>query len=357
MIGMFLTILVFSFAIALIMHYAFPNRFSMTEMGILFSGAVIVGILALAITSYVSMHDINIVNGQVTSKNMQRVSCSHSYQCRCRTVTTGKVTSTTCDTCYMHAFDQDWLVHTTVGTIDIDRVDSQGLIPPTRWKAAHINETVSLSKHTRNYVLASPNSLFSMQMTDNDATHYGKWLPDYPKVYDYYRFNHALNLGINGVNLKSYNDLLANNLRTLGPAKEANILLVFVPTSDRSFLEALERHWIGGKKNDIVVVIGSTHYPDIEWAGAFTFGRSLHNQSVVVHMRNNIEELASMDNPDSVVNTIASTIKTYYHRAPMKTFEYLKHDYVPSGKLLIVVALCYIVLLIVALIVFWKNDF
>src|SRR5690349_13112667 len=50
--------------------------------------------------------DVEVINGFVTSKQQQRVSCSHSYSCRCHRVCSGSGKNRTCrqkcDTCYEH---------------------------------------------------------------------------------------------------------------------------------------------------------------------------------------------------------------------------------------------------------------
>ena len=51
----------------------------------------LVGLLFVAIISgagaYYQMDDVEVWNGQVLSKQHERVSCSHSYSCNCRVVT------------------------------------------------------------------------------------------------------------------------------------------------------------------------------------------------------------------------------------------------------------------------------
>jgi hypothetical protein len=360
MLGLFLILIVASFAIAAVCHFVFPDRFNIFETCIIVVGSLLIGTAVLLVVSWNSTSDYDILNGQVTSKDMERVSCEHSYQCHCHTVSSGygknRTSTTQCDTCYEHPYDQDWEVHSSVGEIDIDRVDSQGLIEPHRWSIVQNGDPVSRKESVKNYVLAAPNSLFSLKSFTNDTAQFGKWMPPYPHVYDYYKFDHAINTGVNGVDIVKYNAQLADIMRNIGPTKQANVILVFAPTSDRNYLNALERHWIGSKKNDIVVAIGVTHYPKIDWAGAFTFGKSAKNELLIVKMRDTLENVGDVSKVSDIVGQIRVNAEYYFNRQPMTNFEYLKHDFVPSSKALIISSIVYGLLLLILLIFFWIND-
>ena len=80
--------------------------------------AVRVGITANATA------DMLTINGAVTKKFKDTVSCSHSYSCNCRTVMSsdGKTSSTQCDTCYEHSEDYDWVVVSNIGKTYIGRI-------------------------------------------------------------------------------------------------------------------------------------------------------------------------------------------------------------------------------------------
>lgn len=360
MLGLFLFLILMSFVIAGLCHFVFPKHFDIIETCIIIGVSLIIGSTAILIMSWNSTSDFDILNGQVTSKVMERVSCSHSYPCHCRTVSSGygknRTTSTQCDTCYEHPYDQDWVVRSTVGSIDINRVDSQGLIEPERWSIVAIHDPVSLTESVTNYVLAAPDSLYNTKSFPNDKIMYGKWLPAYPSIYDYYKFDHAINTGVAGLDVKAYNVALADIMRNIGPQKQTNVIVVFVPTNDPAYLNALERHWIGSKKNDIVVAIGVTHYPKIDWAGAFTFGKSTKNQLLVVKMRDTIENVGDVSKVADVVNQIRVNAEYYYNRQPMSNYEYLKHDYFPSNKALIISSIIYLIMLIALLTWCWFND-
>lgn len=107
-----------------------------------------VGSVALQSLLYVTLTlgkaaDVELLNGYVTGKERDVVSCSHSYECMCYYTEScsGSGTSRSCtrtrhcSTCYEHSYDVDWDVHTTVGNLTIDRIDRQGLDQPPRWTA------------------------------------------------------------------------------------------------------------------------------------------------------------------------------------------------------------------------------
>lgn len=51
-------------------------------------------------------------------------------------------------------------------------------------------------------------------------------------------------------------------LAEIGASKQVNILVYFVNTTDRRFEAALRDHWVNGKKNDVVVIVGLTDKGD-----------------------------------------------------------------------------------------------
>src|SRR5690348_3424388 len=92
--------------------------------------AIVAGLSCLAI-SYQNTTDYQVINGEVTGKEQNRVSCEHSYECNCRQESyecgDSKNSRTcyrrVCDTCYEHSHDYDWDVYSNIGTFTIDRID------------------------------------------------------------------------------------------------------------------------------------------------------------------------------------------------------------------------------------------
>lgn len=204
---------------------------------------------------YSEMADTQILNGKVTSKQKERVSCSHSYPCNCTPTPCGKSTCSTCDTCYDHSHDFDWNADTTIGEFTIDRVDRQGVKEPPRWTTIKAGDPVSRTDAYVNYIKASPDSLFTFsRQLVND---FKGAIPDYPAaVYDYYKVNRVIADGVS-IDSGKWNSALSEALKDVGPAKQVNAVVLLTKRPDRLYASAVRSAWLGGKKNDVVVVVGA----------------------------------------------------------------------------------------------------
>ena len=176
-----------------------------------------------------------------------------------------------------------------------------------------------------NYLKASK----SIQKRSGTSSPYAKLLLSYPGVhsgkYGSIELNRVLSAGLKiPANWKSTVDRnLDLALASLGAQKQVNILVYVVNSSDRSFLHALEEHWILGKKNDVVVLIGATEFPKVNWAGVMIFNG---NQSLVVKLRDAIEEQKDLSDPTKFSQMVVKHVQSEFKRVPMKELEYLLHD-------------------------------
>src|SRR5574342_424492 len=167
MLAFFLIVLLVPLALAGF-AYAFLDGVSLKEFGLVVLACLIVAGSSAGIVSCANTHDVEVWNGVVTGKEQNTVSCSHSYQCNCRQSCTGsgknQSCTTVCDTCYEHSHDYDWDVYTSINdTITIDRVDRQGVNEPSLWTAVKMGEPVSVTHSYKNYIKASPGTLFRHQ--------------------------------------------------------------------------------------------------------------------------------------------------------------------------------------------------
>ncbi len=287
------------------------------------------------------------------------MSCSHSYSCNCRQVCSGsgnsRSCSTVCDTCYEHSNDWDWDVFTTVGTKTIDRVDRRGTKEPPRWTAVEIGEPAAAMQRYTNYVKAAPNSLFNTQLAEEEATTKAALIPPYPRVHDYYRINRVIEVG--GAKApKGWNELLNLELRKLGAAKQVNVVMVFIKGQGREYVQTLERAWLGGKKNDVTIVVGTSEGDTIDWVEVFTFGKSSGNGMLVVQLRDDLQALGSVDKFEEGVAIITRNIKQNFSRKEMADYEYLKAEGGPSTKQIGLLVFVLIIVLAVSTYFLWKND-
>jgi len=292
-------------------------------------GLVTVSLVYLAGTS-LQTHDVEIWNGSVTSKERDTVSCSHSYDCRCRNETSctgsGKnrscTTSRVCDTCYEHDHDYDWVVHSDIGKFLINRVDDQGVTQPSRWTQARVGDPVSKTHNFTNYVKAVPESLFHANVTNK----FDGIIPTYPnQIYDYYKLSRLLLVGVSVPDASEWNRDIALLLRKLGPLKQANVIVVMVNTADQSYVHALEGRWIGGKKNDIIVILGVTSYPKIDWVAISSWtDKALFK----IQLRDAILDIGTVDRSQIIAAIDTHTMRSF-KRKEMADFEYLSYQIQP----------------------------
>lgn len=170
--------------------YAFSKLVRLSEIARwkLVGAAVGVGLVLTFAAFYggkaTKTHDTEILNGQVTHKEKNRVSCSHSYSCHCRTDSKG---NTSCDTCYEHSHDYNWDVYSTVGELTIDRIDRQGAHEPPRWTVVMPGQPVAMDHGYTNYVKAVPESVFRVDTIYSKEKLKNIPVPGYPlNVYDYH---------------------------------------------------------------------------------------------------------------------------------------------------------------------------
>lgn len=323
-----------------------------------FVSIAIVSISVLII--YISnVGDTEIWSGRVTTKDKEWTPCTHSYQCRCRTETScsgsGKDRSCTshevCDTCYEHTNDWDWVVRTSnKETIYIDRVDRQGAYTPPRWAAVQINEPTAQPHHYTNYIKAAPDSLFRHQGL---TTKYAGKLPPYPgKVHDYYHINRLVTQGVS-VDNTPWNQGLMNINADIGAKKQVNMIVVLTNLEPEWFY-ALEEAWVGGKKNDAILVIGVD--PDAgkqRWANvmAWTTDKALETKLS--------SEIMSQPNLDaeSTLGVFRKVVEENYKRKPMADFAYLKASIQPSGTQYIIAVIINIIIAILLTLAFHFKVF
>ena len=300
--------------------------------------AILIPIIFYA-TKYSKVWDTEILNGQVVSKSRDVVPCEHSYECNCYTTENCEEDShghedcteeRHCSTCYEHPYDVSWCAQTNLGDICINRLDSQGLEEPPRWDIIKPGDPVAVSKNYVNYILAANYSIFhekniiSQKMLDA--------IPNYPEIYDYYNINRVIPIGIKLDNLNYWNKSLSIILEKLGPAKQANIIMVLVKGPDQEWAAAIKNKWMGAKKNDIIITIGVEDDQSISWTNISALTDS---QIFKVTLKDDINNIGSIKDPDSLFSIIDKDTNSFFKRKSMKDFLYLKSEIDPSNGVLI----------------------
>lgn len=305
----------------LISKYWLHNTITIMEMLI---GVVLISSAAAALyflgISYQAV-DEEIWNGQIQSKQKVRMSCGHSYECGCSVGSS----SSSCSTCYEHNFDVDWVLHTSAGDITIDRVDSRGLETPPVWEKAYISEPVSIINSYTNYIQAAPSSLFNDAIYSIDDR-FKNLIPEYPlDLHNEYSYNHVRAVGVEIKELEKWNSMLAEVLKVLGPEKQVNVIILFVNTDDPKYLHALDKSWLKGNKNDVVIAIGATQYPRIDWVGVMSWSPS---ELFKVQIRDEIKAIGEAD-PDTIIPVIQKHVTQSFERMQMADFSHLQGEIEP----------------------------
>lgn len=278
---------------------------------------------SIGIMYFANTYDREIWNGRVASKKQVTVSCSHSYSCNCSTDSDG---NETCSTCYEHLWDYDWMAYTTLGeSIEIDRVDRQGVDEPARWTDTRIGEPTAVKHHYVNYIKGSPDTLF--RRTTEYAQYKGT-VPAYPAgIYDYWHLNRVVADGVALTDLARWNVALSELNANLGAPKEVNIVLVVVRDRSPEWFYALEREWLGGKKNDVISVVSTDPKGSISWVNVMAWTK---NEMVKVRLRDDLSALGNIDQIEEVLAVLQQDIAQFYVRRSMDDFKYLRASITPT---------------------------
>lgn len=309
---------------------------------------------------YSEMADVQFLNGEVTSKYSKRVSCEHSYRCRCvETCTTNsngsRSCSETCDTCYDHSFDVDWLVAGNVGNVKINRVDRQGLTQPQSWTQAFIGEPMAIRERYTNYVKGAKNSLFNTLSEVASTKEHKEAIPTYPStLVGYYGLNRFVSAGVSAPNAAQWNASISERLRRLGPTKQVNLVVVASSSAELNYGTALKVQWLNGKKNDVIVVLGAPNYPRVEWVQVLAW---TDNELFKVGLRDELQELGDMSDPEAVLERIEQAIVQGYVRKPMEDYEYLASEIEPPLWVVLLLAFGGIAASWAVAVLFGNNQF
>jgi len=306
--------------------YKWGDRVTIREFLTLEGVSLAFILICIGIAHWQATDDIELWSGRVTNKFRDTVSCSHSYSCNCRTECTGsgnsRSCSTVCDTCYEHSHDYDWTVQfSTNDSLDIDRVDRQGVNEPPRFTAVKIGEPAAIEHHYTNYIKANPDSVLRRRGVKVSVP-----IPPYPQVYDYYRVNRYIPIGFNDQYQEWWNKLLAEANGDLGPSKQVSITVIAVKSADSNYEYALQEQWNGGKKNELTIMIGVPEYPKIAWARVVSWSTS---EDMKVELRDAIMQIGSLD-PTAIMAKVVPTVRDKFQRRHMRDFKYLSAGIQPG---------------------------
>ena len=101
---------------------------------------------------------------------------------------------------------------------------------------------------------------------------------------------------------------------------------LFVNTPDRNYINALESAWLGGKKNDIIIAVGVTQWPHIDWVEVSSWTKQ---ELFKVQLRDDLQALGDVDRAQFMALINKHTTETFVRRS-MKDFEYLSDEIEPA---------------------------
>ncbi len=124
------------------------------------------------------------------------------------------------------------------------------------------------------------------------------------------------------------NSSLNSALSTVGPEKQVNVIVYVANTADENFVTTIDEQWIGGKKNDVVVICGVTHFPAVRFVGVLAW---THGTSFQEKLRERIIGMETVADGKRFASTIIDQIKqpdfaAGYVRVPMREFAHLVRD-------------------------------
>lgn len=340
-------LLLFTLPIPWIAKLLWPHKIKWPEVAItVVVNVIVVSTLYFAGTVGMTV-DHEIWNGEITGKDRKHGSYVIPYPCNC---------STSCQTCYEDRYTVSWTAQSTIGGFIVEHLDRSSRSvyntpDPVRYTSINVGDPCSRASTFTNYVKAVPESLFHANPLINER--FKTMVPSYPgTIYDIYKVDRVLTVGVPLPEHAKWNHDLSLTLRKLGPQKQANAIIVFVNTADQSYIHALESAWLGGKKNDIIIVIGTTAYPKIDWVAVSSWSKQ---ELFKVQLRDAIYDLGEVKRAD-VMRLIDTHVTSGYTRRDMADFEYLKDEIEPPMWLLILAGILGILSSLGASYYFYRED-
>lgn len=317
---------------------------NLAPAGIYVVACCVVIFLCFFISRGVATSDTEIWNGQVVSKNREHGSYKRPYDCNCRSVErcsgTGSTRSCTsdrvCDTCWEDRYTVTWSCNTTIGTFTIQHLDRTTRLvynepDPARYTTIKIGDPASKQNMYTNYVQAVPDSLFT-RASRGLQQQFAGLIPAYPdSVYDFYRIDRFLTPGHATSDAAQWNAGISELLKTRGPTKQVNVIVVVAKTADPNYAYALRDAWDGANKNDVVLVIGSSQWPKIDFVEVISWTK---RELFKTQLRDEVMAIGSIER-EPILKILAHQIDTNFERRRMREFEYLKAEIDPPANLLV----------------------
>jgi hypothetical protein len=298
------------------------------EIAIVTVVSAILTLMVYGAGKFVATADVEMLNGHVIKKERIHGRYEQPYECNCKEVCTGtgqqRSCYNKCDTCYETHYTVNWVAITSIQQIAIDSSDRTTKRvydepDPPRYTEIQQGDPVTVPHWYTNYVKAAPDSLFHAS-----ASWIGSFkdkIPPYPgSIYDIYKLDRVISVGVPIPDLNQWNADVSIYNGFAGPVKQSNLIIVFVDTDNSNYIHALAGSWVGGKKNDVIVVVGTPQYPTIEWVRVLAW---TDNEVFKVQIMHELEALSTIDRV-KFMDVVKRNIDGGYQRKPMADYKYLQ---------------------------------
>jgi hypothetical protein len=276
--------------------------------------------------------DYEIWNGQVVSKERVHDTYEQPYDCFCTTDSKG---NRSCSTCYETHYTVAWDCATTVGGYQIEKKDSTSRNvynspDNARWLSIKPGDPVARRMKYQNFVQAVPQTLFAAPPAELKKQ-FAALLPTYPEqVFDFYRLNRFVTPGFSSPDAPKWNEDISMMLRELGPRKQVNLIVVVSKTDDPMYEYALQSHWDGVNKNDVVLLIGSKTWPNIDFVRVLSWTK---NELFKIELRDSVQALGTIQR-EPILGLVQAQINKNFERRRMREFKYLESEIDPPSWVL-----------------------
>jgi hypothetical protein len=181
----------------------------------------------------------------------------------------------------------------------------------------------------------------------------GEMISVYPSIYDIYKSKRVFivnpdNKVISQHDLdyhekldKSINDLMGTF------SSNVNVIVLSIWSTDKNIRYKIERQWLFGKRNNIVILVG------MGWIDVFTWGKNYKNDMLVEYLKTNLNDL---EDTKEFTNTINYGIINYYKTPNTEDFQYLKDDKKLSSWQLSFLIIISLIVSIITSMIFHRNE-
>ena len=297
--------------------------------------------------------DTEILSGEVTGKKREHGHYEKRHE-NCTTDSNGKKH---CTVWYEDRYTVKWSIFTTLNNITVDSLDSGSRLvystpDPSLFTSAYVGEPAAMKAGYTNYMKGIPKQFLYNEHLGASPELIAK-IPNYPQIYNLYQVNRVLDLdGVLGAGQSDrLNAQIATKLKSTGPAKEVNLVLMFGKWDD-NVQYAIREKWDGGKKNDVIVYIGTGEDGRIVETRVQTWSS---NELFSIRLQDKLIEHAVID--DMMLNVIFSQIMSGYERPRMRDYEHLRIHISPSnGAITFMFSLLFLLPLAVFLILNYQTT-